>query len=166
MCFLCYGSNAGTTENVFVRDRQIDTTTNMPLPRDATMCEDPRISGAGDIIAQCNINFLSSAQVFLYRPAGGGTFDRLSSSVTDTNGNGSSGSDSGISANGNVMVFDSAASDLVPNDTNNSLDGFYFIPEPDAASALLVALAALAVTARRRRAISSRISPCRARVIR
>ena len=151
---------------IYVRDRQTNTTTNMPLPADATTCEDPRISDAGDIIAQCNMNFPSSAQAFLYKPAGSGAFYRLSSSVTDTNGNGSSGNYSDVSSNGNVTTFDSAASDLVPNDTNSSLDVFYFIPEPDAASALLAAIAALAVTARRRRAISSRISACRARVIR
>lgn len=165
--FLSFSTNlvaSPSGSRIYVRDRQANTTTNMPLPADTFSCEDPRISDAGDITAQCNT--ASNAQAFLYRPAGAGAFYRLSTSVTDTNGNGTSGNYSGISANGNIMVFDSAASDLVPNDTNSSPDVFYFIPEPDAASAALVAIAALSATARRRRAISSRISACRARVIR
>jgi MYXO-CTERM domain-containing protein len=48
------------------------------------------------------------------------------------------------------MVFDSAASDLVPDDTNNTLDVFVAVPEPDAASGWLVAGSALAVAAHRR----------------
>ena len=48
------------------------------------------------------------------------------------------------------MVFDSAASDLVPNDTNTSTDVFGVVPEPDATTGCLVAIAALAAAARRR----------------
>jgi Tol biopolymer transport system component len=133
---------------IYVRDRQESTTTNMPLPPGASSCEDPRISDFGDILAQCNMN-AGSAQAFLYKPAED-AFYQLSTSTTDAPGNGTSGNYTGISANGVFMVFDSAASDLVPDDTNNTLDVFVAVPEPDAASGWLVAGSALAVAAHRR----------------
>jgi Tol biopolymer transport system component len=134
---------------IYVRDRQNDTTTNMPLPLGANNCEDPRVSDLGDIVSQCNMA-AASPQAFLYDPAGAGAFYQLSTSLTATNGNGSSGAYTSISANGRLMVFDSAASDLVLNDTNNVADVFVVIPEPDAASGCLVAVSALAVAARGR----------------
>jgi len=135
---------------IYVRDRQNGTTTNMPLPPGADSCEDPRISDLGDIVSQCNMPSPASQQAFLYDPAGGGAFYQLSTSLTATNGNGTSGGFTGISADGGFMVFDSAASDLVPDDTNSASDVFVVIPEPDAASGWLVAVSALAVAARRR----------------
>jgi Tol biopolymer transport system component len=147
---------------IYVRDRQNETTTNMPLPPGADSCEDPRISDLGDIVAQCNMPSPASQQAFLYDPAGDGAFYRLSTSLTDTNGNGTSGGFTGISADGGFMVFDSVASDLVPDDTNSAADVFGVIPEPDAASGCLVAIAALAVAARRRgKRRSRRRSPAR-----
>ncbi len=137
-----------------MRDRQENTTTNMPLPPGAASCEDPRISDFGDILAQCNMN-AGSAQAFLYKPAED-AFYQLSTSTTDAPGNGTSGNYTGISANGVFMVFDSAASDLVPGDTNNTSDVFVAVPEPDAASAWLVAGSALAVAARWRSRRGSR----------
>jgi len=109
---------------IYVRDRQNGTTSNMPLPAGATNCEDPRISDVGDIVSQCSMSSQISQQAFLYRPVGGGAFYRLSTSQTDTNGNGTSGNYTGISADGNFMVFDSAASDLVPGDSNSTTDAF------------------------------------------
>jgi len=150
--FRSFATNLVTSPSgsrIYVRDRQNDTTTNMPLPPGANNCEDPRISDVGDIVSQCNMA-AASAQAFLYDPAGGGAFYLLSTSQTDTNGNGSSGNYTSISANGRLMVFDSAASDLTPDDTNNSTDVFVVIPEPDAASGCLVAVSALAVAARGR----------------
>ena len=150
--FRSFATNLVTSPSgsrIYVRDRQNDTTTNMPLPPGANDCEDPRISDVGDIVSQCNMA-AASAQAFLYDPAGGGAFYLLSTSQTDTNGNGSSGNYTSISANGRLMVFDSAASDLTPDDTNNSTDVFVVIPEPDAASGCLVAVSALAVAARGR----------------
>lgn len=112
-----------TGSRIYLRDRQTGTTTNMPLPAGAASCEDPHVSDVADIIAQCNMS-AGAAQAFLYRPAGGGAFYRLSTSITAGNGNNTSGNQNGISADGNFSVFDSAASDLVPNDTNNGTDVF------------------------------------------
>ncbi len=114
---------APSGSRIYVRDRQTSTTTNMPLPPGAASCEDPRISNLGDIVAQCNM-MVGSAQAFLYRPAGGGTFYRLSTSLTAGDGNNVSGNFAGISASGDFTVFDSDASDLVSGDTNTSSDVF------------------------------------------
>lgn len=115
-----------TGSRIYVRDRNLGTTVNMPLPPDAASCEDPRISNFADVIAQCNMNS-GPAQVFLYRPSLGGVFYRLSTSTSAGGGNGVSGNVVGINATGELSVFDSAASNLVPNDTNNTTDAFIAI---------------------------------------
>lgn len=135
---------------IYVRDRQQGTTTDMPLPPGANTCEDPRISDVGTIVSQCNMA-AASAQVFLYKPAAGGAFYQLSATPTLASGNGTSGNFTGISADGVLMVFDSAASDLVADDTNSALDVFLVVPEPDTASGWLVAVSALALAARAQR---------------
>jgi Tol biopolymer transport system component len=114
---------APSGSRIYVRDRQANTTTNMPLPPGAESCEEPRISDLGDIIAQCSMPSPTSQQVFLYRAAAG-AFYQLSTSVSAGDGNGTSGNATGISADGNLMVFDSAASDLVPSDSNSATDAF------------------------------------------
>jgi Tol biopolymer transport system component len=111
---------------IFVRDRQTSSTSNMPLPVGAASCEDPRIADTGDITSQCNMN-QGNQQAYLYRPAGGGVFYRLSTSLTAANGNNTSGNYTGISADGNFTVFDSSASDLVAGDSNALADVFYGI---------------------------------------
>jgi len=114
---------APTGSRIYLRDRQTFATTNMPLPPGAASCEDPQVSDLADIIAQCNMNS-GFAQAFLYRPADGGGFYRLSTSLTNGNGNGVSANYAGISGDGNFTVFDSSASDLVPGDTNANPDVF------------------------------------------
>ncbi len=115
-----------TGSNIYVRDRQNNTTINMPMPPGGVTCEDPRIADTGDIVSQCAVSGSSSQQAFLYRPATD-AFIRLSTSQSAGNGNNTSGNFTGISADGNYMVFDSSASDLVPSDTNNSPDVFVAI---------------------------------------
>lgn len=112
-----------TGSRIYVRDRQAGTTSNMPLPPGAASCEDPRISDVGDIISQCSMLESVPQQAFLYRPAGG-AFYQLSTSTSAGNGNGTSGNATGISADGNLMVFDSAASNLVAADSNSAIDAF------------------------------------------
>jgi Tol biopolymer transport system component len=134
---------------IYLRDRQENATFNMPLPDGASSCEDPRVSDLAQIVAQCNMNS-GFAQAFLYDPAGEGAFYQLSTSLTAGNGNGTSGNFTGISAYGTITVFDSAASDLVADDTNSSLDVFVVVPEPGVASASLAVVGALAVLRTRR----------------
>jgi len=136
-----------TGSRIYLRDRQLGTTTNMDLPPGAASCEDPRVSDVGDVVAQCNM-YSGPAQAMLF--ASDGSIYQLSTSVTAAGGNGTSGDFAGISANGLVAVFDSAASDLVAGDTNNTTDVFVVLPELDATTTGAGAFAALAAAARRR----------------
>jgi Tol biopolymer transport system component len=156
--FRSYSTNlvpSPSGSRVYLRDRQQGITIDMPLPPGANSCEDPRVADTGDIVAQCNMNS-SYQQAFLYRVSEGGTLYQLSTSLTDTAGNGTSANYSGISANGMWVVFDSYATDLVPDDTNSSADVFVVVPEPEAVLGGVAAVAALAAAARRR--ISRRTS--------
>jgi Tol biopolymer transport system component len=137
-----------TGSRIYARDRVAGTTTNMPLPPNAASCEDPRVSDHGDIVAQCNL-LSGPAQAFLYTAFDGSMY-QISTSLTAGAGNGTSANASGISANGALVVFDSAASDLVTSDTNTTTDVFVVVPEADAAAGWLAAAAALAGIARRR----------------
>jgi MYXO-CTERM domain-containing protein len=148
--FSSYLTSNPSGSRIYVRDRQNGMTTNMPLPPNAVSCEDPRISDFGDIVAQCSMTNTPSQQAFLYDPAGAGAFYQLSTSITDGTGNGPSGDFTGISADGRVLLFDSSASDLVADDTNSLPDVFVAVPEPDASSTWLLAVAALAGVTRRR----------------
>lgn len=112
---------------IYVRDREANTTFNMPLPPGAASCEDPRVSDVGDIVAQCNMNASIPAQAFLYRPGGG--FIQLSTSTTNGTGDGPSGNYTSISADGYFLAFDSSASNLVASDTNNNPDVFVGVDE-------------------------------------
>jgi Tol biopolymer transport system component len=137
-----------TGSRIYLRDREFGTTGNMPLPSGAASCEDPRVSNTAVILAQCDMNS-GFAQAFLY-DAVEGAFYQVSTSLTAGNGNNASGSYSSVSANGLLAVFDSAASDLVADDTNSSIDVFVVVPEPAAASAGFAAVATLVAAARRR----------------
>lgn len=108
---------------IYVRDRQAATTSNMPLPPGASSCEDPRVTDFADLVVQCNM-LAAPQQVFLYRVTEGGTFYRLSTAQGGGDGNNTSGNALGISADGNFMSFDSAASDLVASDGNAATDVF------------------------------------------
>jgi Tol biopolymer transport system component len=151
VAFRSFSSNlvaSPSGSRVYVRDRQQGTTVGMPLPPGASSCEDPRVSDRGDVVTQCNLS-AGSAQAFLYH-AGEGALYQLSTSLTAGPGNGASGDYTSISADGAVMVFDSAASDLVPDDTNSEPDVFVAVPEPGVSAAGLAACTALAVVGRRR----------------
>jgi Tol biopolymer transport system component len=140
-----------TGSRIYLRDREQNVTVDMPLPPNALSCEDPRVSDYADVVAQCSMSG-ASQQVFLFKAAGLGDIYQLSTSLTAGAGNGASGNYSSISSNGVITVFDSSASDLVPDDTNSAPDVFVIVPEPGAAGAWLAAAAALAAVARRRSA--------------
>jgi len=153
--FANLNDGAATGSRIYLRDRQEEFTFNMPVPPGASTCEDPRVSDFAQIVVQCNMNS-GFAQAFLFDPAGEGAFYQLSTSLAAGNGNGTSANFSGISADGLVTVFDSAASDLVPDDTNSSPDVFVVVPEPGVASACCAALGAIACCGARRRPVGSR----------
>ncbi len=115
--------------DVFVRDRAAGTTERISVASDGTEANgpsfDPSLSADGRFVA-----FHSLASNLVPNDTNGVTdvfvHDRLTGTterVCGVQGNDSSISAS-ISPNGNFIAFASAASNLVPNDTNNHIDIF------------------------------------------
>ncbi len=131
MVFRSFASNApgATGSLIFIRDRQLNTLTAVPLPPTTSACEDPRISNRADVIMQCSSTIMGvSQQAYLYRGSVGDVY-RLSSTPGSGNGNGSGGNFMDLSADGYFIVFDSAASDLASGDTNSSADSFLTVDD-------------------------------------
>jgi hypothetical protein len=114
---------------IWLVDRNTNTVSSVPLPPQAASCEEPRVSNDADVIMQCN-NAVSgaSAQAYLYRASPGDIY-RLSSTPGNTDGNGPSGDFMDMSLDGDFIAFDSAASNLVPGDTNTTNDVFLTIDD-------------------------------------
>jgi len=125
VAFRSFLSGAGISgSRIFVRDLQAATTFSVPVPPGATVCEEPKPDDFGDLVMQCGSQQVGiSQQAWFWRAADGAWF-RLSSSPSQTDGNNVSGAITDISANGQVVLFDSGASNLDPGDTNNSTDVF------------------------------------------
>lgn len=123
--FRSFQTGAGIgTSRIFLRDRQQSTTLNIPAPPATTVCEEPHVSDDADIVMQCSSsNGGVQQQAWLVRGSDGASF-RLSSTLANDNGNGVSGNLTDISDNGDVIAFDSSASNLDPGDGNSSPDVF------------------------------------------
>lgn len=119
--------------DVFVYDRDLDTTTRVSVATDGTQGD--RSSSSPDMTSDGNrIAFVSSAtnlvtgdtnhqsDVFVH-DRGAGTTTRVSVASDGTQGNGSNGG-LAISDNGRYVAFSSSSNNLVGNDTNNYNDIF------------------------------------------
>ena len=127
--YVAFRSFQGGTSTVFLRDRQLNTTVNIPAPPTVTVCQKPHVSNDADIIMQCSSSLGGvSQQAWFVRGSDGASF-RLSSTPANTNGNNTSGDLTDISDNGDVLAFDSDASDLDPGDSNSDPDVFVAIEE-------------------------------------
>ena len=121
--------------DVFVRDRQLGTTTVVSVDSAGNQGNngggDPSISADGRFVAfvSSSTNLVpndsnNTSDVFV-RDRQLGTTALVSVDSAGTQGNKSSGgSGLSISADGRFVAFDSAASNLAPNDTNNTFDVF------------------------------------------
>ena len=114
---------------IFLRDRQNNTTTSIPAPPGTASCAEPRVSNAADLAMNCASNLVGVAQQAWFRRASDGAFFRLSSTPGNADGNGASGTVIDLSDNGDVVAFDSAASNIDPGDSNSSQDVFVAIEE-------------------------------------
>lgn len=117
VAFRSFATNCGgaSGSRIFVRDRQNGTTTSLPA-----LCEKPRVADDGAVAMACSSTLPGvAAQVWLFR---GGLFYRLSTSLAAGNGNGVSGNFIDLTPDGNFIVFDSDASDLVSGDSNSVSD--------------------------------------------
>lgn len=127
--YVAFRSLQAGTSTVFLRDRQLNTTVNIPAPPTVTVCQEPHVSNDADIIMQCESSLGGvSQQAWFVRGSDGASF-RLSSTPANTNGNNTSGDLTDLSDNGDVLVFDSDASDLDPGDVNTHTDVFVAIEE-------------------------------------
>jgi len=119
--------------DIFLRDRQTDTTTRLSVSSAGTQGNDsslaPSISADGRyVVFESDASNLVPGDtngrydIFL-RDRQTGTTTRLNVSSTGTQGNGVSGRPS-ISADGRYVAFNSDASNLVPGDTNGRNDIF------------------------------------------
>lgn len=129
--FRSFANNLGTSgfvSRVFVRDRQTNTTTAVPYPVvngiTAQGCRESDVANNGHVIFTCFFPSGIFDQVFLHQPGAPGTPFLLSSNVSDVPGNNASGTGVSINDNGLSMAFESRATNLVSNDTNNSADVF------------------------------------------
>jgi len=141
--------------NVFVFDRQINTTTRMPVDREGTPSSDgfPPFSGSRNPAISADgryVTYMSETYLGLLDFADPDfwskvnyelavvVFDRLTNTTTDP---GSVFNDRNvsarppfypaISADGRFIAYASPASNLVPGDTNNTWDVFVFDQEWD-----------------------------------
>lgn len=130
VAFRSFQTGAGIgASRIFLRDRQTNTTASIPAPPTAASCSEPRVSDDGDIAMNCASSLVGVAQQVWFRRGSDGAFFRLSSTPTDLDGNGASGALIDLSSNGDVVAFDSAASNLDPGDGNSSPDVFVAIEE-------------------------------------
>ena len=139
--FVAYAANAtnlvpGDTngrQDVFLHDRTEGTTTRVSVATGGAQGNnesgDPAISGSGNIIAfESKSRTLvpgdtnATWDIFVHDRSNGQT-KRVSVRSNGQQANGES-RDPAVSANGRFVVFDSAASNLVPNDTNGKRDVF------------------------------------------
>jgi Tol biopolymer transport system component len=126
-------NDRNAASDIFVRDTVKGTTRRANIAWDGTEANgdgfNPRISADGRCVA-----YASGATNLVQNDANGkddiflrdmvdGTRERVSVSSTGAEGNGNS-SFPKVSADGRYVVFNSAASNLIPNDFNTTTDGF------------------------------------------
>lgn len=128
------GGGVEGNSGVYLRDRQTQTTIAIPRPAEIPAnnydsCSVSAVSNAATVLLSCNmaVGNVSIPQVFLYIP-GEASPDRLTGSAS-VPGNGASGASLDVNASGLSMVFESAATDIDPNDTNGFSDIFVLIEE-------------------------------------
>lgn len=130
VAFRSFQTGAGIgSSRIFLRDRQSNTTTSIPAPPTAASCAEPRVSDDGDIAMNCASSVGGVAQQAWLRRGSDGTYFRLSSTPANADGNGASGTLIDLSDSGDVVAFDSAASNLDPDDSNSNPDVFVAIEE-------------------------------------
>ncbi len=120
---------------LFLRDLDANRLDPLPLPDGYDTCTRARVSDAGDVLMSCAPDAPATAQqVFLVRRAGGAP-QLMSVNLDGLPANGSTAQAFGMSADGRILAIESAATDLVPADTNVAADVF-LVGEPNALAGL------------------------------
>lgn len=125
VAFRSFQSGAGISgSRIFVRDLQTQTTSSIPVPPGATVCEEPKVDRFANVLMQCGSTQVGGTQqAWLWQAAISG-FVRLSRAPNNAEGNLVSGNVTSLSDDSSVLVFDSDASNLDPGDTNSGSDVF------------------------------------------
>jgi Tol biopolymer transport system component len=126
--------NVESNSGIYLRDRQMQTTIAIPRPAeipstDYDNCGVSAVSNVASVVLSCGVRIGSTTvpQMFLFIP-GQGAPTRLTGSA-GTPGNGTSGNSIAVNASALSMAFESAASNLDPQDTNGFSDIFVLIEE-------------------------------------
>jgi hypothetical protein len=132
--FRSFATNLGASgggSRVFVRDRATSTTTPVPLPTVdgvvATGCRESDVSDAGTVLISCFFALPVRDQVLLHVPGAAGMPFLVSSDAADQRGDDASGATLAVDASGLSMVFESIATNLVPEDGNGTSDVFVLV---------------------------------------
>lgn len=121
------GGTAATHSGIYLRDRAQLVTVSIPRPDvpEFSNCDRTAVSDVASVLMTCRNNGV--AQVYLFVP-GAGLPERVSGNeTTGAPGNGTSGDSVAVDASGRSMAFESAASNLVDDDTNTHSDIFVLI---------------------------------------
>lgn len=139
------GVDSAGNSGVYLHDRQAGTT--MPIPRPTLLPEDEydscsasAISDIASVVLGC-LNSWSGAgrytQVFLFVP-GAGAPEMISPAANGQASNGSAGTTLAVNASGLSMAWESDASDVDPDDTNDASDIFVLIEESVITDAIFI----------------------------
>jgi hypothetical protein len=137
----CYGglgyAGADCTSNsgLYLRDRLAQATLAIPRPAAIAAngydsCTTSAVSSLATVLLACPLaaGAVSYSQVFLHVP-GAGAPSLLSTNAGSQPGNEASGASLAVNGSGLSMVFESRASDIDPDDTNDASDVFILVDE-------------------------------------
>jgi len=139
VAFRSFAANlvVGASSRLFLRDRQANTITAVPLPlgsavtpalgSDASACRAPRVSDGGDVLMVCDMVAPAAAQVYLWQRNPTPRLLLISRDAGNASviGNALSGAISSMNAAGTDLVFESQASNLVSGDVAGNPDIFF-----------------------------------------
>lgn len=121
------GGDAATHSGIYLRDRVTHVTVSIPAPAipDFNNCYESDVSDAGTVLMQCSNGPVNN--VYLHVPGLAGTPLLVSNGPGGVPGNGQSGYSLAMDASGLSMTFESSATNLDPDDTNESNDIFVLV---------------------------------------
>lgn len=114
------GSSAS---GMFLRDLDANLLRPLPLPEGYASCNRGRVDDFGGVVMVCAPNAPATAQQLLRVPLGGAP-ELVSVAWNGAAGNASSGQSYSLSPDGQLVAFESAASNLISSDTNVAADVF------------------------------------------
>lgn len=130
------GANIESNSGVYLRDRQSGTILAVPRPAalptdDYDSCNVNAVSDVGSVLLTCAMDIGqpgSVSEVFLFVP-GAGAPELLSVGQGGQPANGQSGYTLAVNASGLSMAFESAATNIDPDDDNGKRDIFVLVEE-------------------------------------